>query len=91
MFAPFNSKAIVLSLLLLSPVVCSANSYDEDEQLRRDAQKLVDQDQRERDAAKQRADDAERKNQDNSGGGGGGIFLILGGAAFGLWYFNKKS
>ena len=82
-------KPLILALFLLSPILCRANSYDDDEQIRRDAQKLVDEDKRQRDAAKQRADAAEGRNQDD-GGGGGVIILVLIGVGVGIWMKYKK-
>jgi len=91
-------KPLLLALLLLSPFLCHANSYDDDEQLRRDAQRLVDMDKRERAAAKKRADRVERglpayPTHADSGGSSGNIVAgILGAVCLfggvGFWLFR---
>lgn len=72
----------VLSFLVCAPII--ANQYDDDEKARRYFDNLDKQEQAERDAARQRADNEEAKHQDNSGGGAV-ILGVLAFVAMGMW------
>ena len=90
-------KALILSLLIFAPFLCFANSYDDDEAIRRAAQKLVDYDQQQREAARRRADGVDTSSQNstaqnNSNGNGGTVFfyiVILAGVGFFIWKSKK--
>src|ERR1017187_5711440 len=77
-------------------VFCLANSYDDDEAIRRAAQQAVDFDKQQREAARERADGIDTSSQDNStqnnGGGGVGIYyiiVVLAGVGYYFWDRSK--
>ena len=61
-------KLLILALFILAPVLCLANQYDDEEKVRRYLDKADKQEQKERDAARQRADDAENPHDSSVGG-----------------------
>jgi hypothetical protein len=88
-------KAFILSLLIFAPLFCLANSYDDDEAIRRAAQKLVDYDEQQREAARRRADGIDTSSQDNNAKNADGTgvaifyFVVLAGVGFYFWKRNK--
>ena len=89
-------KALILSLLIFAPFLCLANSYDDDEAIRRAAQKLADYDEQQREAARRRADGIDPSSQNSNAqnnGNGGAVFVyivILAGVGFFIWKRKKE-
>jgi hypothetical protein len=86
---PMKIKIYLLIVLLGLCAPIFANQYDDDERAKRYFDNLDKQEQDNRDAAKQRADDEDAKNVDTSGGGAV-VFLVMAGVAIGAWLHFKK-
>lgn len=84
-----TSGILFVFALTLAPVLHAANSYDEQEARRRAIEKLERYDQEQREAAKQRADEKERRERPPSSAGDQLVQIVFfGGLAATILYFT---